>query len=99
MKIFDWFYAGPAKEFGSSLAETLIQFVPLEAKLTEKKFAQKAEAALNKLDRRIVDFKNKNRLNTYKKAQLGNAFKWRLKDAGYDNAYIDQLTEWLLLRL
>lgn len=99
MSIFDWFKAGPAKEFGSSLAQTLMQAVPMDAKMSDKKFAQKAEAALIRLDRRVAEFKSKHPLNAYKKAQLGNAFMWELKDAGYQNAYVDRLTEWLLQRL
>ncbi len=99
MSIFDWFNAAPAKTFGALLADNFIEAVPLAAKLSEKKFAQKAEGALKKLSRLIGDFKGKNKLNTYKKAQLGNAFKWQLKDAGYEDSYVDQLTEWLLTRL
>jgi hypothetical protein len=35
----------------------------------------------------------------YKTAQMGNAFKWALKDAGYDDAYVDRLTEWLVINI
>jgi len=31
----------------------------------------------------------------YKKAQLGNLFKWRLLEAGVDSAYVDGLTDWI----
>jgi hypothetical protein len=99
MNLLEPFNASAAKAFGTLLAETFIQAVPLDAKLSEKKFAQRAQGALNRLTVSITDFKGKNRLNTYKKAQLGNAFKWRLIDAGYETAYVDQLTEWLLERL
>ena len=61
--------------------------------------ASKTTAALDKMSLRVEQFKASNRLNTYKKAQLGNAFKWALREAGYDKAYIDRLTEWLVLRI
>jgi hypothetical protein len=38
-------------------------------------------------------------MNMFKKAKLGNAFKWFLRDAGYDTEYVDGLTEWLMERL
>lgn len=99
MNILDWFNTTSAKSFGVQLADSFMEAVPLEAKLSEKKFAQKAEGTLRKLSQQINDYKSKNKLSAYKKAQLGNAFKWRLKDAAYDDSYVNQLTEWLVERL
>lgn len=99
INLFNWFNAKPATEFGNLLAETFAKSVAAEAKLSEKKFSQKAESALRNMQRMVGQFKTTEKLNVYKKAQLGNSFKWRLKDLGYDDAYIDRLTEWLLERL
>lgn len=99
MILVDWFNPTTAKAFGVELADSFIEAVPIEAKLSAKKFEHRAEAVLKRMDRRIIEFKGKNKLNLYKKAQLGNAFKWRLKDATYDDSYIDVLTEWLMERL
>ena len=99
MGMLSWFDAGSAKAFGLQLAETFALVLPLEAKLGDKKFSQKAESALKKMHLMIAEFKRANKLNVYKKAQLGNTFKWRLKDAGLDDAYVDLLTEWLVERL
>ena len=99
MAIFDWFDAKSANAFGLQLAETFAQVLPLEAKLGDKKFSQKAEAVLKKMQIMIDEFKRANKLNFYKKAQLGNSFKWRLKDFGLGDDYINLLTEWLLERL
>ena len=97
--LFNWFNAKSAKEFGALLAETFARSVTAEADVSEKKFSQKAESALRNMQRMVDQFKTAEKLNVYKKAQLGNSFKWRLKDLGYDDAYIDRLTEWLLERL
>ena len=48
------------------------------------------------MGREVNSFKQTNQLNTYKTAQMGNTFKWKLKDAGYDDNQIDKLTEWLM---
>ena len=46
----------------------------------------------------MARFKLEHKLNIYKKAQLGNAFKWALKDAGYDPEFVDQLTKNMMLK-
>jgi hypothetical protein len=47
----------------------------------------------------IARFKQQQKLNTYKKAQLGNAFKWALIDASIEPEYADKLTQWLMLQI
>ncbi len=98
--LLQWFDAREAKSFGATLAAFYAAQVPLEAKdLKDKKFVAKTQSALRQLAARTDEFKARERLNVYKKAQLGNAFKWALRDAGYAQAYIDELTEWLVARL
>ena len=97
--VFGWFDASAAKQFGTSLAQDFIAQVPPETTLSEKKFASKASAAIKHLGVRVVEFKRSHALNGYKKARLCNDFKWTLKDAGYDAAYVDKLTDWLMLQL
>lgn len=98
-RLLNWFNAKAEKEFGTLLAETFAKSVPPEANLPEKKFSQKAESGLRNMQRMVEEFKTQNRLNIYKKAQLGNTFKWSLKDAGFNDAYVNRLTEWLVERL
>jgi hypothetical protein len=97
--MFDWVNASAAKEFGAGLAQFYIERIPVALAATEKKFAAKSKEVLDKMALQVARFKETNSLNTYKKAQLGNAFKWGLRDAGYDRAYVDRLTEWLVARL
>ena len=46
----------------------------------------------------IQQFKMKHKLNIYKKAKLGNSFKWKLLEANYDPALVDELTKALMLK-
>ena len=71
----------------------------IEAPLGTKKFAAKTQETLKKIDLQVQQFKAGRALNVYKKAKLGNAFKWVLRDKGYDTQYVDDLTEWLMLRV
>ena len=96
--MFSWFDAKEARVFGETLASFFSERVPLNSDLKEKKFSAKAQQVLNKMSLQANQFKQGRKLNVYKKAQLGNAFKWKLRDAGYDHGYVDELTEWLMLR-
>lgn len=97
--IFNWFDARQAKKFGAALALFFIEKTPANRQIGEKKFTEKTQKILKQMAEQVACFKSGNRLNTYKKAQLGNAFKWALKDAGFAPDYIDQLTKWLMLQI
>jgi hypothetical protein len=99
MGMFTWFDAKSAQEFGEQLANALIERTPLEEMKSEKSLSKKHEAMLNKLNQMIVDFKKENTLNFYKKAKLGNRFRWVLIEKGYDQEYVDRMTNWLIIKL
>jgi hypothetical protein len=99
MMVFGWFDARVAKDRGAELARAFASRVPVEANLGERKFESRAKSAIAQLQRDAAEFARNEKLNAYKKAQLGNAFKWALKDAGYADEYVDKLTDLLLLQL
>lgn len=96
--ILGWFDARAAKAFGAELAVFYAEKIPLEAQVNEKKFAARTDAALKGLSSRVQDFRARRKLGLYQKAQLGNAFRWALRDAGYDEQYVERLTVWLMTR-
>lgn len=96
--VLSWFDASEAKAFGISLANFYIERVPPGDSGETKKSIVKKQEVINKILQQAARFKLEHKLNVYKKAQLGNAFKWALKDAGYNPAFIDQLTKNLLLK-
>ena len=97
--IFSWFDAKEASDFGSTLAQMLIERTPADGKVGKGRLTKKHEAMLHQLERHVVKFREGHKLNVYKKAQLGNRFKWTLKDKGYDDEYVDHLTNWLMVHL
>ncbi|WP_394787329.1 hypothetical protein [Rhodoferax sp.] len=97
--LFGWFNAKEAHQFGAELAHFFILKMPLDTQRKDKKFAVKTQATLDKIDQRVRQFQVTHKLNLYTRAKLANNFKWTLKDAGYDMAYVEQLTEWLVKRL
>lgn len=96
-----WLDAKKSKEFGTALADFFIEKIPVENNQTvdEEYFARKTKKALIAMEAQVVEFKKTNKLNIYKRAQLGNTFKWALKNAGYAPEYINELTMWLLKQL
>jgi hypothetical protein len=94
-----WFDAGEAKKFGASLARFFLEKIPKVAEKKDKEFAKKVDYTLEKMAVQIVQFKAQHKLNTYKKAQLGNVFKWTLLDAGIPADYADEMTRWVIQRV
>ena len=95
--MFSFFNASSAKEFGAELARFYMERMPLDVLLRDKRFAAKSLKLMDQMGIRVKAYRNKDNLNFYKVAQMGNAFKWALKDAGYEDAYIDKLTQWLVV--
>lgn len=97
--MFDWFKAKRAEEFGASLAKFFIEKMPTDRQINDAKFAAKTEYLLTKMSAQIKVFKHNEKLNIYKTAKLGNAFKWTLKDAGIDDVLSAKLVEWLVANI
>lgn len=94
--VWAWFDAKEAKAFGADLATFYLARVKTEADAKSRKFVEKKQRILlDKLTQRIVAFRRSHKLNIYKKAQIGNVFKWHLLEAGFDTAYVDELTSWV----
>jgi hypothetical protein len=85
--------------FARQLAAFIVSELEGRMDARDAKFKTRAEKALVKAARRLQDFKATHSLNFYTRARLANAFLWALKDAGCPEAYADELTEWLTLRL
>lgn len=81
------------------MAGFYIERMPLNAALKDKQFASKAKNVMDKMTVQITAFAKQNKLNTYKVAQMGNAFKWALLDEGYAQDYVDKLTQWLVVSI
>lgn len=90
--VFDWFDGRAAVECGESLAAFVVERIP-------SKNPKKAPESMAKLFAQVERFKLSHKLNMYKKAKLGNAFKWKLIDYGYTDEFVDEMTKEVLLHL
>jgi len=100
--MISWFDARAHKQFGEELAALVIEKMPLPGgadtragRRTGK--PKKPQDVLRRMLARISEFNGQHRANLYKKAQFGNAFKWKLLEAGYEAEFADELAKELLI--
>lgn len=93
MAVFQWFDTVEIDELARSIATELIKRVPpatLESR--DKKAAARLRNTHDAIFARAGKFARTHKLNVYKKARLGNRFRWALKDAGYPPEFVDSWT-------
>ncbi len=94
-----WFDAREAEKFGQALAQLFIARIPVVIEPGKKTSIADQFKVVEQAHTQIEQFKQNNKLNIYKKAKLGSAFKFELMAAGYKPEFIDQLTKGVLLKL
>jgi hypothetical protein len=86
-------------EFATALAEAVTKRYPpaLEKSAEKKMSVNRITKVLEDTFEKAVEFHRANKLSVYKKARLGNSFKWELKSRGYSSSFIDVATEGLIV--
>ncbi len=95
----DWFDADDAEKFGQSLAQLFIENIPPRTEGGRNIALANQLETVDKMYLQIEQFKADHKLNIYKKSKLGSAFKFELITAGYESAFVEQVTKGLLLKL
>jgi hypothetical protein len=87
-------------DFAKSLAQDLARrFPPAAESRSDKGAANQLAVVTEGLYARAVRFHQENHLGLYRKAKLGNTFRWQLKELGYSAGFIDKVTKGLVVRL
>ena len=89
--ILEWFNAEEAVKFGHEIAQQVDQLFPLTPGNRQTKSTKKDQKKLDTLIVRTRAFAQQHKLNLYKKAKLLNTLKWELREAGHDEALIDEI--------
>ncbi|MEI8155491.1 MAG: hypothetical protein WCH60_01400 [Burkholderiales bacterium] len=97
--MFSFFDSHSSIKFGANMALFYMERMPLNMALKEQQFAAKSQVIIEKMNVQIKEYRKQNKLNFYKVAQMGTAFKWALKDAGYDDDYVNNLTQWFVVKV
>ena len=85
-------------EFANKLATDLSQRYPavLENEVPRKRNPDRLAKAFDSTFNRAIDFQREHKFGVYGKARLGNTFKWKLKDLGYPDDFIEIATKSLV---
>ena len=100
MAIFGLFDTQELEKFATELAMDLARrFPPASEARTDAGAAHQIKVILEGLAARAVRFHEQQKLGVYKKAKLGNVFKWKLKEFGYSDAFTERATKEIIMRL
>ena len=93
MGLFQWFDTREVDEFVQSIATELVKRVPPDRlESTSRKAAERLRNTHDAIFARAGKFARTHPLNLYKKARLGNQFRWTLKGAGYPPEFVEAWT-------
>src|SRR5208283_2083450 len=88
------------EEFAATLATDLgRRFPPASEKRTDLGAVHQIKIILEGLSARAVRYHDQHKLGVYKKAKLANAFRWKLKELGYSQKFIERATKEIVTRL
>src|SRR5437764_5337189 len=88
------------EEFATTLANDLgRRFPPASEARTDPGAKHQIKVILEGLTARAIRYQLENKLGIYKKAKLGNVFKWKLKDLGYSDEFAERATKEIVTRL
>jgi hypothetical protein len=93
MAMVNWLDTGEVDEFARALATDLIgRLPPATDGSSRKSNPERLRNTREAIVSRAAAFARNHKVNWYKKAHLGNTFKWELRSAGYDAEFIDAMT-------
>jgi hypothetical protein len=88
------------EEFALGLAQDLARrFPPASEKRTDPGASRQIQVILEGLGARAVRYRDQHGLGVYKKAKLGNVFRWRLEELGFSEQFAQRATKDLVTRL
>lgn len=97
LKFFD---TKDLEQFGTGLAEDLgRRFPPASEARTDPGAQHQIKVILEGLSVRALRYHEQHKLGIYKKAKLGNAFRWKLKELGYSDGFVEKATKEIITRL
>lgn len=99
MGLFGSVSGSQVDEFAKGLAKDVSKrYPPALDKGNERRISQKRlTTILEDAFVRAVEFKKQHRLGVYKKARLGNTFRWELQEMGYSEKFVELATEGLIV--
>ena|SRR5437667_7106266 len=86
-----WFDAKEVVEFARGIARDIDRLLPVVRQNRKPASPKKDRQKLDALVLRTRAFSQQHKLNVYKKAKLLNTIKWELREAGHEEAFINEV--------
>ena len=100
MALFEFLNTADLEKFANGLANDLgRRFPPASEARTDAGAKHQVKVILEGLGARAVRYQSEHKLGVYKKAKLGNVFKWKLKELGYSDDFAERATREIVTRL
>lgn len=100
MALFGLVDTSDLEQFATTLATDLgRRFPPASEKRTDPGATHQIKVILEGLGARAVRYQAEHALGVYRKAKLGNVFKWKLREIGYSEAFSERATKEIITRL
>lgn len=100
MALFGLVDTSGLEEFAKALASDLARrFPPSSEARTDPGAKHQIKVIFEGLGARAIRYHAEHKLGIYKKAKLGNVFKWTLKEIGYSDAFAERATKEIVTRL
>jgi hypothetical protein len=88
------------EEFATVLATDLgRRFPPASEARTDPGVVHQTAVILEGLAARALRYHEQHKLGVYRKAKLGNTFKWKLTEMGYSPEFVERATREIVTRL
>lgn len=100
MGLFNWFNTSEVDEFAKAIAKDLVgRLPPVNSGGSKKVTPERVNNAREAVLARANAFARNHKINWYRKAHLGNTFKWELLNAGCDQEFADTWTYDLMVAI
>lgn len=101
MKFAKFFSLRAIKEQAKQLAEAVAKDVPPKIELTAAKTlsVNRVTTILERTYTKAQAFQKDQPMGFIKRAVFGNTFRWRLKELGYSDKFVEIATEGLIVKL
>jgi hypothetical protein len=100
MSILKFLDTTELEEFATGLATDLARrFPPSSESRTDHGAQSQIKVILDGLAARAIRYKQEHKLGIYKKAKLGNVFRWKLMDLGFSKDFAENATKEIVTRL
>jgi len=95
----NWFNTSEEEAFAQTLADMVIAGFPGNERKNAKKSLLARAKLIDNIFSKASEYQKEKKPNFYKKAKLGNVFRWKLLENDFDTEFVDDITHQILVSM